>query len=96
MPVTATVNGIAVSNKANHSPASPSPSKTPAASPARSPATRSRGPAARRPSASRAPNFVVAPGREEVRAIRVHASDGDITVLITPDGAKVDLESSCG
>lgn len=96
MPVTATINGIAVSNKGDHFTRVTITFKNPGGVPCKVTGYTLTWGGGKKTIGLEGANFVVAPGHEEVRAIRVHPSDGDITVLITPDGAKVDSESSCG
>ncbi len=96
MPVTATVNGVAVSNKGDHFTRVTVTFKNPGGVPCKVTGYTLTWAGGKKTIGLEGANFVVAPGHEEVRAIRVHPSDGDITVLITPDGAKVDLESNCG
>ncbi|HEY4120875.1 MAG TPA: hypothetical protein VGM56_23590 [Byssovorax sp.] len=40
-------------------------------------------------------NFILGPGGEQVRAMRLHESDGNIHGLIDPKEAHVELESDC-
>ena len=96
MPVVATINGIAVSNKADHFTRVTVTFKNPGGVPCKVTGYTLTWAGGKKTIGLEGANFVVAPGASEVRAIRVHASDGDLTVLITPDGAKVDLESTCG
>jgi hypothetical protein len=41
-------------------------------------------------------NFTLAPGKTETRAMRVHAGEGDISRLVTPEGTRVEVRSDCG
>jgi hypothetical protein len=96
MPVTATINGVAVSNKGDHFTRVTITFKNPGGVPCKVTGYTFTWGGGKKTIGLEGANFVVAPGASEVRAIRVHPSDGDLTVLISPDGAKVDLESSCG
>ena len=40
--------------------------------------------------------FTLAPGKSETRAMRVHAGEGDISRLVTPEGTRVVVRSDCG
>jgi hypothetical protein len=41
------------------------------------------------------PNFELGPGQTQTRAVRVHASDGDITSLTTPEQTRVEIAPQC-
>jgi hypothetical protein len=95
LPPVATINGIAVSNKGDHFTRVTITFKNPGGVPCKVTGYTLTWAGGKKTIGLEGANFVVAPGAAEIRAIRVHPSDGDLTVLITPDGAKVDLESEC-
>jgi hypothetical protein len=41
-------------------------------------------------------DFSLAPGQNQTRATRIHANDGDLTKLVSPESAQVTLRATCG
>ena len=94
MPPVGTVKGIAVSNKADHFTRVTVAFNNPGGTPCKIASYTLTWPGGRK--TIPLDNFVVGPGATEIRAIRVHTSDGDITNLTTVSETKVELESDCG
>jgi hypothetical protein len=95
LPPVATVNGVAVSNKGDHFTRVTITFKNPGNVPCKVTSYTMTWAGGKKTIGLEGANFTVAPGAAEIRAIRVHPSDGDLTVLINAEGAKVDLESDC-
>ena len=95
MPLTTTVNGVAVSNKGDHFTRVTVTFKNPGGTPCKVSGYTVTWGGGKKSIPLEGKDFVVAPGASEVRAIRIHPSDGDLNSLISPDGVHVETESDC-